>query len=467
MSVNTIPTKNVSRSFRFGFSITLLQRRQFYKIVFHSFPDDQPQLLSITDLCDHVLIKIFSHLNLYDRCLIVPQVCRRFASLLSLCLPKQIDSEELQGMTWNKMKISTLFRKIGPTLTSITISHINDKDHLNVMLMEIRKNCVDIANLHIEQSVNMNHVVKLPKTIRKIKLDSFRGSSLNLRHLNNLDTLHLGVVNIPCALDWIKVEKRLKEIQLTLNIEEIPKNISTIDKLMSSISDDHSVYVDIYDETGYNRFISLEPFKNVSNIKGFSIVGYNVGNEDINKMLQIFAEKNTLVKMAFGCITCNADESPAITLKTIDSLLRCTSLEMIEFNYNYYINSMISGFMGRLNFKYFLMSYGYAGEAEYFVELSIETFENIVQFIEMYIAPSSADEYPDYLLSYCPLDRSLTLLFQIKDEDIWTLFSSVYLQDAPQLIWTARKSFDSFDVQIEARALILMNEIKHKNVGTK
>lgn len=143
-----------------------------------------------------------------NKFIMMPDICTRFERISSLCLQKDIYSNELQN--FNEQEILTVFGRFG---NGLIFKIAPNPKRLNLMLKAVREKCLNIETLIIDEIACDYHVNGLPTTIRKIDM-RFQGHLLDLSYLHNLDTLHLRFDWIPYELDWIEVKNRLKESNL-------------------------------------------------------------------------------------------------------------------------------------------------------------------------------------------------------------------------------------------------------------
>lgn len=386
--------------------------------------------MNITDLCDHVLIKIFSFLDLYDKYVILPEVCDRFATI-NLPTITKFESKDLLNEKWKSYRnVTKLFNKVGSGLDKFKIHYsfqkTKKKNHLSLMLKQVRRNCLNLKTLHIQPAIKLVHVQNLPKTIRKLVIENFFENSLDLKYMKNLRTLHLGLHDdIPDGFAWIKVKNRLKEMQLHLEFEQIPFNVVRINQLLSSVSDNSSVHLSLFPNVRlFRQRINSYDFMHISSLKELSICGYDVHGEDINKLLCFLAEKNSVTSIT---ITSNSFlTSPIITTKTIDMLLKWTVLDKLSFGNNDCTHSLVAAFVKKLELKNIRLQYGYlAFDDGCSTDLPIS---RLTEFIEFF---TNFDDF-----DYFPKLHKISFELEIEEQDKWELFSKTFLQTAPQIAWT-------------------------------
>lgn len=409
-----------------------------------SVSDDQLQHpLNITCLCDDVLIKIFSYFDLYDKNIILPKVCKRFFNICWFALPKnkEIDSNEFQMEKWTaEENITKCFQKIGPHIKKFKINYAlnrgvtkKKKRHLNLMLKHVRKYCSTIDTLQIETSCTVGDLKNLPKSIRKLDIECYIGKSLDLRYLNNLETLHLEfgfyMFRMPDGFEWIKVKNRLHEMKLNLDVEAFP-NFATMNQLLSSISINYSLNLTVSNMINDHDdpYINFDPLYNVSNLNEFCVYGFQTNGEEFNKLLCFLAEKTSVTYIDIGVLSCNT--LSIITSQTIDSLFESTALNKIEFTCNEFIHSLITGYLNKLELKNIRMNYGYLGDNPgHTIKLSMKKLTQILAFFSRF------DHF-----RYYPKDRDIVFGVQADEQHEWETFTTTFLHSAPKVIWEYKEN---------------------------
>lgn len=174
--------------------------------------------LSLTDLCDDVLLEIFSYLNLFDGIIVLPSTCKRFRDFICQNkLPakaiRSMEFETLNRSSKRNFNYDKVFEKVGSHLKKFTFNSSENGFEFNLMLKSIAKYCYNISSMEITDLLHASIVKKLPKSLQKLTVGDFRGRCLDIRELINLKNLHLTSSH---TLAEVKVHQLLKEFHLKL-----------------------------------------------------------------------------------------------------------------------------------------------------------------------------------------------------------------------------------------------------------
>lgn len=268
------------------------------KILFHSvntliqtnfLTDNHP--MNLNDLCDDVLFKIFSYLNLKDG-IRLPLVCKRFQCFIqqyNLPVPttSSMELETLKLSSKKNFSYDRVFGKLGSHLKKFTMDTNEDAFEMDLIMKSIGKYCHNVETM-VVRFLYSNTVKRLPKSLHILTVGDFRAKSLDVSALPHLEKLSL---MSSYALDEIKVHQPVKEFHLHLRLGDRMPDPAKINRLTTTVSEKFAVELhSSYSHAMYfyagsdGRFltIALNDVNQVMNLKLFTMNFYFATVDGIN-----------------------------------------------------------------------------------------------------------------------------------------------------------------------------------------
>lgn len=255
--------------------------------------------MNLIDLCDYVLMKIFSYLNLEDG-IRLPLVCKRFRCFvqqnnLPISNTSSMELQTLKSSSKRNLNYNRVFEKLGSHLKKFTIDSNEDAFEMNLIMKSIAKYCRNIKMMDV-RLLYANTVKSLPKSLHNLKVGDFRGKCLNISNLTHLEKLDLVSSR---ALDDVQVYRPLKELRLVLHLGHHMPDFVKINRLTKQISEKLTVelFSDFSDQGYFYPFVTetieVNDLNRVMNLKIFTVhlllairvKGINPTNIHSSKML--------------------------------------------------------------------------------------------------------------------------------------------------------------------------------------
>lgn len=244
--------------------------------------------MNLTDLCDDMLFRIFSYLNLDDGYRL-PLVCKRFWCFIQqnnfpISTASSMELETLKLTAKKHFNHNRIFERLGSHLKNFTINSNEDAFEVKLIMKSIGKCCHNINAMAI-RLLYADTVKSLPKSLHSLAVGDYRASCLNISHLTHLKELSLVSSH---ALDEIKVYRPLQELHLELRLGNRMPDYANINRLITMVSEkfDVSLHSD-YSRAGYfygHRIhtIALNELNRIMNLKLFTMDCFFVRIDGIN-----------------------------------------------------------------------------------------------------------------------------------------------------------------------------------------
>lgn len=196
---------------------------------------------------------------------------------------------EFETLKWSPKKhlnYDKIFEKLR-NVKKFTFNSSENSFELKLILKSIGKHCLNLKIMEITDLLHSSIVKKLPESLHKLTVGGFRGRCLDIRDLTHLENLRLS----SSTLVEVKVQQRLKEFHLKLNLGDEMPDPAKINQLTTLISEklDVELHLDYaspgYFFAGIARLLSIDYFNKIMNLTLVTVQFYFAIIQEITENL--------------------------------------------------------------------------------------------------------------------------------------------------------------------------------------